>query len=148
MSSSVLAPRCRSAFAAAAAASALSLLLAGCGDEPAAPGPYGGARDATATASPLENEDAAPGTDHFSFVAEDGRRVDGDARITTQAGRTVILEVTSNTPEELHVHGYDLYADIEPGGTVQLEFVADLPGIFEVELHHAHVVLTQLRVDG
>lgn len=124
---------------------AFALVLTACGDEPASPGPYGGARDGATAA-----ETAPGGTEVqvYSFVAEDGRRVEGDSRITAELGQTIVLEVTSNTHEELHVHGYDLYADIPEGETAQLEFVADLPGVFEVELHHAHAVLTQLRVGG
>jgi heme/copper-type cytochrome/quinol oxidase subunit 2 len=48
--------------------------------------------------------------------------------------------------EEIHVHGYDLYADLVPGQTAQLAFTADLPGSYEVELHKAGRPLFQLRV--
>ncbi|MBB3036336.1 hypothetical protein [Hoyosella altamirensis] len=146
MSSSALVSR--RSLAGFAIAAAVSLSLTGCGDESAAPGPYGGAREGTTAAESADDAEGAADSDVFSFVAEDGRRVDGDARISTEIGRTVVIEVTSNTAEELHVHGYDLYADVEPGETSRLEFTADLPGIFEVELHNANAVLTQLRVEG
>ncbi|AEF41545.1 cupredoxin domain-containing protein [Hoyosella subflava] len=146
MSSSALVSR--RPLAGFATAAALALALTGCGDESAAPGPYGGAREGTTAAESTDDAEDVADTDVFSFVAEDGRRVDGDARITTEVGRTVVIEVTSNTAEELHVHGYDLYADIQSGEAARLEFTADLPGIFEVELHNANAVLTQLRVDG
>ncbi len=72
----------------------------------------------------------------------------GEPRVEVALGEMVTLVVTSDTADEVHVHGYDLYLDLEPGVSAQLEFVADVPGIFEVELEDARLLLTDLEVGG
>lgn len=69
-----------------------------------------------------------------------------EGRVDVARGEQVVLRVTSDVVEEIHVHGYDLYADLAPGRTAQLAFPADLPGSYEVELHDAGRPLFQLRV--
>jgi heme/copper-type cytochrome/quinol oxidase subunit 2 len=67
-------------------------------------------------------------------------------RLQVAVGETVRLEVASDTAEEVHVHGYDLSADVAPGQTASLAFTADIPGIFEVELEKSHTPLLSLEV--
>ena len=45
----------------------------------------------------------------------------------------VLLVVTADISDEVHVHGYDLFAEVTPTEPGILEFIADIPGIFEVE---------------
>lgn len=63
-------------------------------------------------------------------------------------GETVQIVVTSDVPEEIHVHGYDKSVKLEPGVTSTLGFVADIPGVFEVELEHSGKHLFELAVAG
>ena len=49
--------------------------------------------------------------------------------------------------DEVHVHGYDLMKDIEPGKTITFSFPASITGIFEIELEDAGEQIAQLRVD-
>src|SRR5215216_7339631 len=46
-------------------------------------------------------------------------------------GETVRFRVRSDSPEEVHVHGYDISKDIEPGQTATMSFKATITGIFE-----------------
>jgi hypothetical protein len=46
----------------------------------------------------------------------------------------------------VHVHGYDLTADLAAGTPAELSFTATIPGVFEVELHDAGTVLRSLQV--
>jgi heme/copper-type cytochrome/quinol oxidase subunit 2 len=62
-------------------------------------------------------------------------------------GDTVRFRVRSDTADEVHVHGYDLMKDVEPGQTVTFSFPATITGIFEIELEHAGEQIAQLRVD-
>jgi FtsP/CotA-like multicopper oxidase with cupredoxin domain len=62
-------------------------------------------------------------------------------------GETVRFRVTSDVPEEVHVHGYDIAKDIAAGATVTVSFKADITGIFEIEYEHAGEQIGQLRVD-
>lgn len=76
-----------------------------------------------------------------------GGRITGvEPRVPVQVGESIVLRVTSDVAEEIHVHGYDLYADIPAGGTGEVAFTADLAGSWEVELHEAGRPLFQLRV--
>ncbi|MFC5826573.1 hypothetical protein [Nonomuraea insulae] len=61
-------------------------------------------------------------------------------------GRPVTITVTSDAADEVHVHGYDLTAELRPGVPATLRFTADLTGVFEVETHGSKLVLTQLAV--
>ena len=57
------------------------------------------------------------------------------------------------TPEQpchgsqVRLHGYDRKVDIEPGTPAVLEFQADTPGVFEVELEEASLKLVELQVE-
>lgn len=67
-------------------------------------------------------------------------------RVNVTLGEQVRIEVSSDQSYELHLHGYDLSADVTPGEPAVLEFTADLPGRFELEAHNAHLQLLQLVV--
>jgi hypothetical protein len=63
-------------------------------------------------------------------------QVGGDAgRVPVPEGTHVTLVVTSDVPDEVHLHGYDVEAPLEPGTPAELSFDATIPGVFEVELH-------------
>jgi hypothetical protein len=76
----------------------------------------------------------------------DLKPVGGVVKIAVKRGDIVRLVVTSNVPEEVHVHGYDLMRDVGPGKPARLTFEADLEGIFEIELEHAEEQIVELRV--
>ena len=76
---------------------------------------------------------------------EDGEVEDG-GRVEVRQGSPVRLTVEADVSEEVHVHGYDLFAEVEPGRPATLEFVADIPGIFEVELEESQLHLLELEV--
>jgi FtsP/CotA-like multicopper oxidase with cupredoxin domain len=62
-------------------------------------------------------------------------------------GETVRFRVRADEAEEVHVHGYDISKDVEPGQTVTMSFKATIPGIFEIELEHAHEQIAELTVE-
>ncbi len=101
---------------------------------------------ATATVV-VDGELAAVAADHvFEItIAADGT-VEGPDRPDVAVGDAVQLVVTGPVSDEVHVHGYDIYAAIEPGQVVDLTFTADVPGIFEVELEGAGALLLEFRV--
>ena len=76
----------------------------------------------------------------------DAKPAGGILRPTVQKDARVVLVVTSDTADEVHLHGYDLSADVEAGGTVRIPFVADTPGRFEVELEDLGVELAEITV--
>ena len=58
----------------------------------------------------------------------------------------VTLTIRSDQADELHVHGYNLHADIVPGKPSTLKFVAKRTGRFSMELHKSGVELGTLEI--
>lgn len=70
-----------------------------------------------------------------------------EGRVMARLGGEVSIELITDVPEELHVHGYDVLVAAGPGQPTMTTFVADIPGIFEVEQHFAgHVVVFSIQV--
>jgi heme/copper-type cytochrome/quinol oxidase subunit 2 len=68
------------------------------------------------------------------------------AEISAEEGDTVTLRVSSEEPLELHLHGYDVEWEVEPGRRTELRFEADLTGRFEIEDHETEQELGVLEV--
>lgn len=68
------------------------------------------------------------------------------AEVAVDEGDEVTLQVTSDHPVELHVHGYDRELKAEPGETAELSFEATLTGRFEIEDHETGEELGTLVV--
>lgn len=80
-------------------------------------------------------------------VAVTGTKVQtAERRVKVPLDGKVRLEVTADRADEVHLHGYDRKVDIEPGKPAVLEFTADVPGVFEVELEEAGLKLVELQV--
>jgi len=129
----------------------LVLAAAGCASSQPEPGP---ASDATTTEtpgspqSPTPGEQPSPRRDVLIIEATiSGGAVQTDSeRVEVELGKTVRLVVLSDANDELHVHGYELKRPVTAGKELMLEFVADIPGVFEVELEGAGLPLFELRV--
>lgn len=67
-------------------------------------------------------------------------------RVTVDRGRRVVLVVTSDVEDHIHLHGYNLLRDVAPGSPARLAFRATIPGRFEVELEDRHVQIADLTV--
>jgi len=90
---------------------------------------------------------AAPAPDSIIEVMVAGGAVSGDAgRREVAVGDTVVVRVTSDQADEVHVHGYDNTAAVALGEPVEIQFVADIPGVFEIELESAGLLLAELEV--
>ena len=68
-------------------------------------------------------------------------------KLEFEEGDTVRFRVRADTTDHVHVHGYDLMKDVEPGKTITFSFPATITGIFEIELEDAGEQIAQLRVD-
>jgi hypothetical protein len=145
----------------------LALLLAACG---------GGAGPAVTTAAPVlpaETTTTAPIESTTTVVAETtstaaatttttstapagtlvemvvaNGEVTGGGRVEVDLGEQVVLRVTSDVADEVHIHGYDLRAEVAAGGTIEIAFAAEVPGVFEVELEGLRLPLVDLEVGG
>jgi hypothetical protein len=63
----------------------------------------------------------------------------------TQGDKVRIL-VRADVTDEVHLHSYDLHADVAPGDPGRIDFVADVAGVFECELEDAGKLLFQLEI--
>ncbi|HEX4929955.1 MAG TPA: hypothetical protein VFV62_04530 [Gaiellaceae bacterium] len=66
--------------------------------------------------------------------------------LSVKQGRKVEIVVTSELADEVHVHGYDLMAEVAPGTPVTIAFTAAAPGLFEIELEEHHLPIAELEV--
>jgi hypothetical protein len=71
---------------------------------------------------------------------------DSIRRATIERGQRVTLIVSADVADEVHVHGYDLMADVAPGSPARISFEASVPGRFEVELESRAIQIAELRV--
>jgi len=70
----------------------------------------------------------------------------GIVRKTVQKGDRVVLIVTSDVADHVHLHGYDVMRDVAAGGTATIRFRATVPGRFEVELEDRGAQIADLTV--
>jgi hypothetical protein len=76
-----------------------------------------------------------------------GGRVQGvEDTVDLAVGEKLTILVRSDAADEVHVHGYNLFDDVGPGEQAEIEVTADIPGVFEVELESAHLLLFELQV--
>lgn len=111
------------------------LALAGCGSAAAPP--------AAPTPTPVVTAD---GVQRVELTYAGGTLPGGPARYAVPVGSTVELVVASDVADEVHLHGYDRRAFVTAGATATLRFVADVPGVYEVELEQAGAQLAQVQV--
>jgi len=71
----------------------------------------------------------------------------GVVKLSYPQGQTVNLVVTSDTADEVHVHGYDITKNVPAGGRARVRFKADAAGIFEIEMHDSGEQIASLRVN-
>jgi len=65
---------------------------------------------------------------------------------SVKQGRKVVLVVRSELSDHVHLHGYDLMADVGPGQPATIRFTADAPGRFEIELEDRGLRIAELEV--
>ena len=131
-------------------------------DEEAAPAATTTATESPAPAPPAETAAPAPETAPAETAApaettakpaplrietKGGTPVGGVRELVVQAGEAVRFTVTSDVPEEVHVHGYDILKEVAPGAPARFRFEATLEGIYEVELERSGEPILELRVE-
>jgi len=136
----------------AAACVLAAVTLAGCGSDD---GESASSTDATATTETTTTDTTSSATTttdtetptivRVSVV--DGQPQGGIVRQTVNKDDQVVLVVTSDVADEIHLHGYDIARDVEAGGTVRLPFKATIPGRFEAELESRSVQIADITVE-
>lgn len=107
---------------------------------------------------PGNDEEAAPTASAATTItpatteAEPPAILDVDARtgavvrLTVDRGDRVVLNVTAAVVDHVHLHGYDLKAEVSPARPAKISFTAGVPGRFELELEESGIELAELEV--
>lgn len=147
-------PGTKHALAGAAVLATLLALAAGCG------GDSSDAGDTTTTETTTTIETTTtettttvtvtppppPGPTVIRIAVVGGAPKGGIVREKVDKGDRVVLVVTSDVADEIHLHGYDVSRDVAAGGTARLPFKATISGRFEVELEERGVVIGDITV--
>ena len=99
----------------------------------------------TTTTTTISTTQPEPEGTLIDLAIVDGSIAGGVRRETAGLNETVTIQVTGNSTDQIHIHGYDLYINLDDGEG-RLSFTASLPGIFEVELEGSHTLVLQLEV--
>jgi plastocyanin len=102
----------------------------------------GNAAQTTATTSTTETgtettAPAPPKPEATKIDIRGGNLVGEPAEIHAKNGDTVVIVVSADAPDDIHLHGYDIEKKVEPGKPVTFRFKANLEGEFEIESHVA-----------
>lgn len=90
--------------------------------------------------------DPADATVTISVQVVDGSVLGGAQSRQVDTGSVVLIEVALGEVGEVHLHGYDFSIEGDGGETVQIAFVANIAGVWEVELEGPGIRLVELEV--
>jgi len=139
-------------FALAAACVLAAVAFAGCGSDDTESASSTDTATTTETTTTTDTTTTETTTEADTpmvvrIAVGDGQPKGGIVRTTVNKGDQVVLVVTSDVADEIHLHGYDIMRDVEAGGTVRLPFTATIPGRFEAELESRGVQIADISVE-
>jgi hypothetical protein len=102
--------------------------------------------ETTTEEAPTTTEAGPPPPQRVVVVVRDGQPVGGVKHVEIEQGRQVVFIVRSDVSDHIHLHGYDLLADVAPGQPARIRFRATQPGVFDVELEDRVVLIAELEV--
>lgn len=76
-----------------------------------------------------------------------GEPVGGVRAIKLHKGDRIRVTVTSDKPENAHLHGYDIKKPVGPGQPARYSVPARITGVFELELEESGVQLAKITVE-
>ena len=80
-------------------------------------------------------------------IAYRGGKLSGDTgTVPIEKGADVQLMVRADVEDEVHLHGYDLAAEVAPGHPARINFEADDAGRFIAELESLELHIVTLRI--
>lgn len=83
----------------------------------------------------------------INITISNGKTIPSGEKINVRVGQIVILNVTSDTGDEIHAHiggpGYEL--PVRANTPAKGSFTIDSPGSFEVESHHLEKIIVILN---
>ncbi|MFI5763260.1 cupredoxin domain-containing protein [Streptomyces sp. NPDC051563] len=105
-----------------------------------------GSAQPTHSHSPAQSPPPAQADRTVTITVREGKVSPAPGRVEVTRGERVALRVTSDRADTLHVHGFDKELALPANQEATLTLTADRTGLYEVETHESHLVLTQLLV--
>ena len=100
-------------------------------EQPTATGSNGGGDDGQ-----TEEPPSPPPAPPVPTIRIQGDALAGDVeQIDVSTGETVRFRVVADQPWDLHIHGFDIEDEIQPGQPLEISFPAEIEGTFEAEVH-------------
>jgi hypothetical protein len=99
---------------------------------------------ATTGVIPQPPQPAQPAVQQIRIVVRGGKPVGGVKDVTVDKNGRVVIVITSDVADELHLHGYNLKRDLTPGVTARLPFKATINGTVEAELEERGLPLVRI----
>ncbi len=90
--------------------------------------------------------EASRATKTLALEIRGGEVVGGVQRVEAALGDTLELVVFSDQAERLHIHGYDITTELVANTKTSVAMVANIPGMFEVELEESGLLLLYFTV--
>jgi len=109
--------------------------------------PGGGDKGSSSSNSSSSATTSKGGPRVFRITLHDGKPVGGQQRLVVKKGDAVRLTVTSDSPDEVHVHGPDIEREVGPGKPGRYAFSAKVEGVFDVESHKHDTKVAKLVVE-
>jgi len=72
--------------------------------------------------------------------------LEGDDRVDVEVDDVVMVMVTSDVTDQVHVHGYNILAEVGSDMNAMILFTADSPGKFEIEFEASGTFIAELVV--
>ncbi len=95
----------------------------------------------------IEDGEEAPTVDNQIVIEVKNETVTGGIqRMAVEVGDQVRVTVVSDVEDMFHLHAYDLELSLKAGQPETLQFQANIPGVFEGELHEAGYQIFALEV--
>jgi hypothetical protein len=102
---------------------------------------------ASASASPGPSSQPPPAGVVLDLTIANGQVTPTNAVLQAKVGQPIIVRVTSDATDELHVHSVpDKEFEIAPAPNQTFQFTVDVPGDVDVELHHLDRTVATLQV--
>jgi hypothetical protein len=98
--------------------------------------------------NPTGSTSAPAGALVINIAIKNGKVTPNGDKINVHVGQTVLMNVTSDSADEVHAHtsgnGYEL--EVKAGVPISGRFVAADSGSFEIESHHLNKIIAILEV--
>ncbi|MCV7299779.1 hypothetical protein H7J93_09035 [Mycobacterium barrassiae] len=124
-----------------------AVLVAACGSAPAPPNSSDAVQSPSAQTSAASPSTSADAGTVIDVTVDKGVATPTNAEAQAVAGQPIVLQVTSDAVDSLHVHSVPEHVfEVAAAPSQRFEFTVDIPGRVAVELHDLHVTVVTIEV--